>query len=118
VRCSSVGQFLGCCKLAFHDGQEVGVGGNDVAGLQWACLRLAIAGEATGLADEQNPSGQIPGLEPPFPEDVKASRGHIGKFKGGSTQPADADALSLQNGNLGTILCLALAAAMGNAATQ
>ena len=52
-----------------------------------------IADAASCFDDEQRAGGDIPGIEPDFPESVEAARGDIGEVESAGAGAADAGAL-------------------------
>ncbi len=114
----SAGDFPGGGEFLLELGKEIGVGRYDVAGLQGAGIAIAIAGEAAGFAHQQDSRRQVPGFQVAFPESIKAARRNIAKLEGDRAKPADADGLGLNQGDLSPVICLAIAAAVGNAAAD
>src|SRR3546814_16555809 len=68
-------------------GVEMIVAGNDLAGLQHRVAALGIGDETAGLANEEDPRGDVPRLYVELPIAVASARGDIGKIERGGADP-------------------------------
>src|SRR5579863_9241444 len=77
------------------------VAGADRPRLQEILLAVSAGYESSGLANQQGPGRNVPGLDAPLPEGVEPTRGHIGKIKRGAAHPPHIDDLGHDGGQLG-----------------
>ena len=63
--------------------KDVPVRGNDVPGVDRACVRKKTFDKASSLPNDQSTGGKIPRLEAMIPVPVKAASSDIGQIQGG-----------------------------------
>src|SRR5215468_3979339 len=74
VRPSTLGRLRGIFQKFQDLWMQMLVGGQNMAAVQRLAATVEVAHHAAGLAHEENPGRDIPGVEPALPEGVESPR--------------------------------------------
>ena len=88
-------RFFRRCQFALDLRQEIGIGGDDVAGVERTAIAVAVGDEATRFTQQNDAGGEVPGGEIALPHAVEPAGRDIGHFERGRAQMPQADNLAL-----------------------
>ena len=69
-------------ERADHLGKHLGIGRDDLPAVEVVVVARQVADEAAGLEHQQAAGGDVPRVQPDFPEAVVETRGDIGEIEG------------------------------------